>query len=139
MLSTTAARLAPFPILTHFTVYSFVLFLIAAGVPAVAQDDEGIDEIQVTATRRPTATENVSAALTVVSKQKIESSKLTTDALMMEPGIFLQQTTPGQGAAIIRGLKGSEVLHLVDGFRLNNAIFRNGPTQYLALVAPGGV
>ena len=54
------------------------------------------------------------------------------------PGVFLQQTTPGQGAAIIRGLKGSEVLHLVDGFRLNNAIFRNAPTQYLALVAPGG-
>ena len=139
MLTKTAARLAPFPILTHFTVYSFVLFLIAAAVPAVAQDDEGIDEIQVTATRRPTATENVSAALTVVSTHKIESSKLTTDALMMEPGIFLQQTTPGQGAAIIRGLKGSEVLHLVDGFRLNNAIFRNAPTQYLALVAPGGV
>ena len=57
----------------------------------------------------------------------------------MQPGVFLQQTTPGQGAAIIRGLKGSEVLHLVDGFRLNNAIFRNAPTQYLALVAPGGV
>ena len=31
----------------------------------------------------------------------------------MQPGVFLQQTTPGQGAAIIRGLKGSEVLHLV--------------------------
>ena len=57
----------------------------------------------------------------------------------MQPGVFLQQTTPGQGAAIIRGLKGSEVLHLVDGFRLNNAIFRNAPTQYLALVSPGGV
>jgi len=125
--------------LIHFTVYSFVLFLFAVGAPAFAQDDERIDEIQVTATRRPTSTETVSAALTAVSTEKIESSKLTTDALMMEPGIFLQQTTPGQGAAIVRGLKGSEVLHLVDGFRLNNAIFRNAPTQYLALVAPGGV
>ena len=98
-----------------------------------------VDEIQVTATRRPTAADNVSAALTVIPEEKIRNSKLTTDALMMEPGIFLQQTTPGQGAAIIRGLKGSEVLHLVDGFRLNNAIFRNAPTQYLTLVAPGGV
>lgn len=35
---------------------------------------------------------------------------------------------------IVRGLKGSEVLHLVDGFRLNNAIFRNAPNQYMALV-----
>jgi hemoglobin/transferrin/lactoferrin receptor protein len=113
--------------------------LCMATAPVLAQDLERIDEIQVTATRRPTTTEGISAALTAISTEKIENNKLTTDALAMEPGIFLQQTTPGQGAAIIRGLKGSEVLHLVDGFRLNNAIFRNAPTQYLALVAPGGV
>lgn len=46
----------------------------------------------------------------------------------------MQQTTPGQGVVILRGLKGSEVLHVVDGFRLNNAIFRNAPNQYVALV-----
>ena len=115
------------------------MLLFVVSTPGMAQESETLDEIQVTATRRPTATEHVSAALTAVSGEKIEKSKLTTDALMMEAGIFLQQTTPGQGAAIIRGLKGSEVLHLVDGFRLNNAIFRNAPTQYLALVAPGGI
>ena len=113
--------------------------LLATTIPVLAQDEETIDEIQVTATRRPTTVENVSAALTLIPSEKIQNRKLTTDALMMEPGIFLQQTTPGQGAVIIRGLKGSEVLHLVDGFRLNNAIFRNAPTQYLALVAPGTV
>jgi len=116
-----------------------VLISCAISVTVLAQDNAAIDEIQVTATRRPTAARNVSAALTLIPSEKIQNSKLTTDALMMEPGIFLQQTTPGQGAAIIRGLKGSEVLHLVDGFRLNNAIFRNAPTQYLALVAPGTV
>ncbi len=36
----------------------------------------------------------------------------------------------------MRGLKGSEVLHLVDGMRLNNALFRNAPNQYLALIDP---
>ncbi len=114
-------------------------FLLVATVPVLAQDDAAIDEIQITATRRPAKTANVSAALTLVPGEKIQNKKLTTDALMMQPGVFLQQTTPGQGAVIIRGLKGSEVLHLVDGFRLNNAIFRNAPTQYLALVAPGTV
>lgn len=115
--------------------------LMANAVPVRAQDDASseIEEIQVTATRRPAQTATVSMAVTLVRSEKIQPSKLTTDALLMEPGIFLQQTTPGQGAAIIRGLKGSELLHLVDGFRLNNAIFRNAPTQYLALVAPGGV
>ncbi len=108
----------------------------AAPVRAQGGDDE-IEEIQVTATRRPARAESVSAALTFIGSDKIQRGKLATDALFMEPGVFLQQTTPGQGAVVVRGLKGSEVLHLVDGFRLNNAIFRNAPTQYLALVAPG--
>ena len=83
------------------------------------------------------AIRDVSAALTVVTAEDIARAKLATDSLAARPGVFLQQTTPGQGAAIIRGLKGSEVLHVVDGMRLNNAIFRNAPTQYLSLVAPG--
>lgn len=109
--------------------------LSALPAPAVAQDV--VEEVQVTATRRPVDVADVSAALTIVSGEEIASGKLTTDSLAAEPGVFLQQTTPGQGAAIVRGLKGSEILHLVDGMRLNNAIFRNAPTQYLALVAPG--
>jgi len=108
-------------------------------VSAQETTEETIDEIQVTATRRPLAEKDVSAALTLISVEEIRGAKIITDALAAQPGVFLQQTTPGQGAAIIRGLKGSEVLHIVDGMRLNNAIFRNAPTQYLALVAPGTV
>ena len=101
--------------------------------------DDTIEEIQVTATRRSQAVSDVSAAITLISEDEIAALKLTTDALAGQSGVFLQQTTPGQGAAIVRGLKGSELLHLVDGMRLNNAIFRNAPTQYLALVAPVNV
>ncbi len=115
--------------------------LCGAASGAVAQDfvDPVIEEIQVTASRRPVARSEVAAAVTVVDAEEIRGLKLTTDALAATPGVFLQQTTPGQGAAIVRGLKGSEILHLVDGLRMNNAIFRNAPTQYLALVSPASV
>lgn len=105
----------------------------------LAQQPQAIEEIQVTASRRPLATSKVSAAVTVVASRDIAMQKLATDALASQLGVFLQQTTVGQGAPIIRGMKGSEVLHLVDGLRLNNAIFRNAPTQYLALIAPGSI
>jgi outer membrane receptor for ferrienterochelin and colicin len=72
--------------------------------------------------------------VTIVDGSFVQGQKLTTDALAANVGTFLQQTTPGQGAAIVRGLYGSSVLHLVDNIRLNNAIFRSAPTQYLALV-----
>jgi len=118
-----------------------VLFLCATLVAPslVAANDGAIDEVFVTATRRPASSEDISAALTIVDQDQAERQKLISDALAGNVGVFLQQTTPGQGAAIIRGLKGSSVLHLVDGMRLNNAIFRSAPTQYFSLVPVSAV
>jgi len=103
--------------------------------PAVASTTSTeIDEVVVTATRRPVSSGDISAGLSLLDREAVLSQKLTTDALSSNIGIYLQQTTPGQGAAIIRGLKGSAILHLVDGMPLSNAIFRSAPTPYLALV-----
>jgi outer membrane receptor protein involved in Fe transport len=104
-----------------------------ASLPLLAAE-EPLDVISVTAKRRAAAASEVSSSVSLVDGELIERGKLVTDALNAVPGVFLQQTTPGQGAAIVRGLKGSAVLHLVDGLLLNNAIFRSAPTQYLALV-----
>ena len=106
---------------------------------AVMASDEPLDEITVLATRRPASAEEVSAAVTTVTGEDVMSQKLTTDALASLVGVNLQQTTPGQGAVIIRGLKGSAVLHLVDGMRLSNAIFRTAPTPWFALVPASSV
>ncbi|MCI4567888.1 TonB-dependent receptor [Lysobacter sp. CFH 32150] len=130
---------------------ALVQFLAAAMATAHAQDAAAVDDlarcksdttikcldlIQVTATRRPESTLDVPAATTIVSAEEMRNAAPQTvmDALHGAVGTFVQQTTPGQGVVIVRGLKGSEVLHLVDGFRLNNAIFRNAPNQYIALV-----
>ncbi len=118
----------------RLTVPSALLLTILGAVEVIASDV--IDEIQVTATRRSSTTANVPTPVSVIGKSQVDGANLLTDALAFAPGVLLQETTPGQGAAIIRGLKGSEVLHLVDGIRLNNAIFRSAPTQYFALV-PG--
>ena len=105
---------------------------------AFAEQDE-IDEVLVMATRRTVSAQEIASGLTLVSGESVQQHKLVTDALDATVGVFLQQTTPGQGAAIIRGLKGSSILHLVDGIRLNNAIFRSAPTQYFALVPSSAV
>ena len=105
----------------------------------VFAEQDRLDEILVTATRRTVSSAEISSGLTLVDGASVREQKLVTDALGVEIGVYLQQTTPGQGAPIIRGLKGSSILHLVDGMRLNNAIFRSAPTQYLALVPTGAV
>ena len=105
----------------------------------VAAEQDVLDEVLVTATRRTVSTVEISSALTLVDGERAREQKLLTDALANNVGVYLQQTTPGQGAAIIRGLRGSSILHLVDGMRLNNAIFRSAPTQYFALVPTSAV
>ncbi len=100
--------------------------------PAFAE--ESLEEIVVAAKRRDAAVAEISAAVGAIDTDAAGPVILSTDALAEVPGVFLQQTTPGQGTAIVRGLRGSSVLHVVDGARLNNAIFRSAPTQYAALV-----
>lgn len=112
--------------------------LVLIAMPAQASD-EPLDEITVLATRRPVTVDEISAAVATVDGEEVMSHKLTTDALDSMVGVSLQQTTPGQGAVIIRGLKGSAVLHLVDGMRLSNAMFRTAPTPWFALVPASSV
>ncbi|MDH5618872.1 MAG: TonB-dependent receptor [Gammaproteobacteria bacterium] len=112
-----------------------IAIAVVAALPATATADaDAVDEITVVATRRPVGIDEVSAPVATVDRDTVIAQKLTTDALRDLAGVSLQQTTPGQGAAIVRGLKGSAVLHLVDGMRLSNAMFRSAPTPWFALV-----
>lgn len=115
------------------------------GQPLVAADERAepgiairLEEHVITATRvrRPLA--EVPGAVTAIESDQIErqSPAIITDLLRGQTGVYVQQTTPGQGTPIVRGLTGSSVLMLVDGMRLNNALFRPSPNQYYALVDP---
>ncbi len=115
-------------------VTSALLLVCASVSTATATVADPLDEVVVSAVRRDVPVSTVPAAISVVGADEVRTGLLVTDALANAAGVFVQQTTPGQGAAILRGLKGSAILHLVDGLRLNNAIFRDAPTQYLSLV-----
>ena len=117
-----------------------LLALVQEGVAQTEQISEQHqeDQVMVTASKKQQSVENLSTAVSVVTKAEILDKNITlmADLLREEAGVYIQQTTPGQGIPIIRGLKGSENVHLIDGMRLNTAFFRNSPNQYLALVDP---
>jgi hemoglobin/transferrin/lactoferrin receptor protein len=63
-----------------------------------------------------------------------EVPRTVADALRHAPAASVQQTTPAQATIYVRGLSGRELAHVVDGVRVNSAIYRAGNVPYLALV-----
>lgn len=77
------------------------------------------------------------ATNTVSAKQVRERvARSTPEALGDEVGAYVQQTAHGQGSVYLRGRTGRHTLLMVDGFRLNHALFRQGPNQYLFTIDP---
>jgi outer membrane receptor protein involved in Fe transport len=105
---------------------------------AQAEDATTLEPMQITAGRVEEGQFDVPQSISVVDRDQIErmAPQVMTDLVRGQAGVFTQSSGPGQGIAIIRGLKGSEVLHLVDGMRLNMSLFRNSPSQYIALLDP---
>ena len=95
-----------------------------------------LEAYTVTATHERQKVYEVPPAVVVLEQDQLnrKSPSNLPDLLRGETGVFVQQTTPGQGAPMIRGLIGSSILILVDGMRLNSSFFRPAPNQYFALI-----
>ena len=60
----------------------------------------------------------------------------TADALEDSGEVFVQRSQMGGGSPVVRGFEANRVLLVVDGVRLNNAIYRSGHLQSAITVDP---
>ena len=116
--------------------YYFLLSIIfSINVSAQKEDSSFINLDSAIVTSRSIKildTKNPFVISSITSQQIIEKGARTTpEALMGVSGVFIQKTNHGGGSAFIRGLTGNQTLIVLDGIRLNNAIYRYGPNQYL--------
>ncbi len=91
-----------------------------------------LDEMVITATRIEEASSVLPYATVAISRDVMDerSPRTLPDALREESSVMVQKTALGQGSPFIRGFTGFRTVLLVDGFRLNNSAFRDGPNQY---------
>ena len=92
-----------------------------------------LPEMVVTATRDERRLQNTPYSANVLDSDFLQlerSPRTVPEALRYEPGVMIQKTSNGQGSPYIRGFTSQRTLFMIDGIRLNNAVFREGPNQY---------
>jgi hemoglobin/transferrin/lactoferrin receptor protein len=111
-----------------------VLLLVAAVKPVSAQEDtirKTIEEVVITANKFEMMRRDVVQRIDIVNRKELQwvNSMNSADLLSNTGNILVQKSQGGGGSPIIRGFESNKVLLMVDGVRLNNAIFRGGHLQ----------
>ena len=64
------------------------------------------------------------------------NAQTAADVLDNDGGVYVQKSQMGGGSPIIRGFEANRVLLVVDGVRMNNAIYRSGHLQNAITIDP---
>lgn len=91
-----------------------------------------LDEVVVTANRFSSTIMNTPEAIRKLGSKTVlmNQSRTAPESMKLSPAVFVQKTSHGGGSPFLRGLTGNQILLLVDGIRLSNAVTRYGPNQY---------
>lgn len=89
------------------------------------------DELVISATRIPEFKKDISQKIELIKSGDIENlnQSSTADLLSSNGSVLVQKSQQGGGSPIIRGFETNKVLIVVDGVRMNNAIYRGGHLQ----------
>jgi len=95
-----------------------------------------LDEFVLSANRFLEHKRDVPEQLTLIKRRDIGllDQQSTGDLLQNSGMLFVQKSQMGGGSPVIRGFESSRVLLVVDGVRMNNAIYRAGHLQDIMTV-----
>jgi len=85
----------------------------------------------VTATRRYKDYDKVPARVSAITLKDVQAYNPQTTADLLSAGgeVFVQKSQQGGGSPMIRGFSTNRLLYVIDGVRMNTAIFRSGNLQ----------
>jgi outer membrane receptor protein involved in Fe transport len=117
------------------TIFESTQTLVAQLIPVVYMSEDVMvshNRIDLSNSRtRPIPVTRISTA-----DADLKLTSTAVDLLRSEKGVYVQQTSPGQGSVYIRGRAGRDVLYLFNGLRLNPSFVRSGQNQYFGAIDP---
>ena len=114
----------------ELTVIEFVVYL--------SKNAQLLDEIVLSASKGSEKRSRIAEQVAIVFKDDIKkiAPQTSADLLATMPGVKVQKSQFGGGSPVLRGMEANRVLLVVDGVRMNNAIYRMGHLQNSITVSP---
>lgn len=97
-----------------------------------------IEEVVISASKWEENRMNIPLQIKRIKPEAIQfqNSQTSADMLAESGQVFLQKSQLGGGSPMIRGFAANALLIIVDGVRINNAIYRNGNLQNVINIDP---
>ena len=104
----------------------------------LTKQSEELDEIVISSFKKEEKSNRIAEQVAVLNSKEIQriSPQTSADLLAAIPGIKVQKSQFGGGSPVLRGMESNRVLLVVDGVRMNNAIYRKGHLQSSITIAP---
>jgi len=131
-------RLTPLYIILFLTAF---ISLIPSHTKAQAKKDTSVKELDEVYISFNKWEQNSKEIPNMIEKVNLRDARLrnpqtTADLLGQIGSVFIQKSQLGGGSPMIRGFATNRVLMVVDGVRMNNAIYRSGNVQNIISIDP---
>jgi hemoglobin/transferrin/lactoferrin receptor protein len=97
-----------------------------------------LQEVVVSGSKFAEKSSRLAVSIKTIRQSDFRRLNMSTTANLLETSglAFVQKSQQGGGSPVIRGFEASRVLLMVDGVRMNNAIYRSGHLQNIITVDP---
>ncbi len=108
----------------------FIIYLEEAGIT--------LDEMVISASRWQESSKGIPSKIRTISKSDIQllQPQTAADLLGISGEVSIQKSQQGGGSPMIRGFATNRLLYVIDGVRMNTAIFRAGNIQNVMSLDP---
>ena len=104
-------------------------------------ESQNLDEVILSVARSESSVNEIAEKVSVIKAEDLYLTAPSSGAEILElsPGIRIQKSQGGGGSPVIRGFEANRVLVVVDGVRMNNAIYRSGHLQNSITIDPSNI
>lgn len=99
---------------------------------------EALQEIVLSVSKEEENIKQIAEQIEIITAADVKklAPQTSADMLAASPGVRVQKSQFGGGSPVLRGMEANRVLMVIDGVRMNNAIYRKGHLQNSITVSP---